>query len=1046
MSHDFMAFSREAYPSELHSRNPQHRFRCCNQSFFFFILLFLASVNTLRAYDIAPLHSVSSILPGSLESHAEATPLADNPNFTIRFANPQFNCSTGEYCLDVELQSDLLDQQLFGINVRFFYEDNILEFIDFRDFQGGYGPVAPNPPQVLTSPPAFGYNYFHFGSPGNGAADWVNGAVQLVDYNQPPLYISTTDWTKVFQVCFEMDDPAPDSTHFCPSIVLDLEQDPANGGYLAGDEGVVMTATTAVPGESTPAFEHVVQFNWHYTGDGQAPPYGDPEETTCIPFSCGMNITCPADITVSCGASTLPSETGYAVAEDNCPGVPVLTYVDTFLQGLCGNTETILRTWTASDSCGNLNNCIQIITIQNIGSICGAVYDDLGAPSGGIEIKLYTDQNANQVLDSGDSLLATWITDAITGSYSFNALPPCAYVVVESQPMGMGSLADTDVSPDPDGDDSADGPDNEIPVTVSPCESDSGNIFTDILCSPIFPVLPSDSICDGQSVTFSIDDLNIGSVNYSWDFGSGSMPSSASGIGPHTITYISTPGNLMDGAIVDITFSKTGCPDTTVQVSAVDINPYPDATINGSTEAGCYFSNRTFVPLQAEIPGASYSWNFGENAVPSTATGYGPHIVYYEQTGEKTVSLHIMPGDPGAQCPDSATIAFMIQACPAQISGIVKSETNQPIPNVNVRLYADADTNGVADNGTIIRSVFTNSVGSFSMGSLTPGNFVMVEMQPSGWYSMDDGDLTNDGDIVSNIDPLDNIIPVTLNPAELDAANFFTETPIAGSITGAVFDDLDNDQVPDPGEGLEGVLISLFQDVNLDGVADTPVPVQSSSSGADGQYTFASVPVGNYVMVETQPSGYASVKEFDASDDNDPVPNSNMTNDTLPVTITNAETDQHNYFLDHPACNLLVSNTNDSGSGSLRDVLECAADGDTIRFSPTLEGTTIMITSDRLLIDKNVTLYSECIPRITIGSQVVGLFDIGSGHTVKYINLNMVSGLSGNGGAAFNNYGDLKMKDVIVTRNSNLPPGEYLIQNHGSSQLWLEGVCQLLSD
>ena len=30
------------------------------------------------------------------------------------------------------------DQELFGMNVRFFYDDDILELIDFCDFLGGY--------------------------------------------------------------------------------------------------------------------------------------------------------------------------------------------------------------------------------------------------------------------------------------------------------------------------------------------------------------------------------------------------------------------------------------------------------------------------------------------------------------------------------------------------------------------------------------------------------------------------------------------------------------------------------------------------------------------------------------------------------------------------------------------------------------------------------------------------------------------------------------------------------------------------------------------
>ena len=969
-----------------------------------------------------------------------------NPNFTVRLANPQYNCTTEEYCVDVEFQSDIPDQQLFGMNVRFFYEDNLLEFIDFRDFQGGYGPVAPNPPTVLTSPAAFGYNYFHFGTPGNGAADWVNGAIQLVDESQPPIYISTTDWTKLYQICFSIDDPAPDSTGYCPAIVWDLEQNPANGGYLSGDEGVVMTATSSNPGESAPAFEHVVQFNWEYSGSGAAPPYGQPVETDCTPFSCGMNITCPADVTVNCGGSILPSITGTATAEDNCPGVPLITYADSLVNGTCGIQSQIFRRWTVTDSCSNIASCTQILTLQEMGSICGTVTNDLGQAISAVAIQLMRDVNANQLVDAGDVLVSTTYTDSISGSFCFSMLSPCAYVLREVQPAHYTDSLDVDQSPDPDGDDSGDGPDNEIPVTLLSCEADLDNHFIDIICPSEFPVLPQDTICENGQVSFEIEDLNIGSLTYTWDFGSGSLPSAGTGLGPHVVSYVSTPFNQNPGAIVDLTISKPGCPDTTAQVSLITVNPLADATINGSAAPGCYYTNRVFQPMQAQIPGATYLWNFGYHAVPATASGYGPHTIYYDTAGLKTVTLEVYPNAPGASCPDTSSLTFQINACPSQITGFVHDNSGNPITGVNVRLYADGDFNGLPDNNTVIRNVFTNTVGSFSMASLTPGNYVASQVQPQGWYSMDDGDMTEDNDIVINPDTLDNLIPVTLTPSELDAANFYIEGPIAGSISGNVFDDFDGDQIPDAGEGIANVLLVLYADVNTDGIADNNVPVATQSSQADGSFLFVSVPTSHYVLTESQPSGYVSVKDFDASNDGDVVSNTNMINDTLPVTISNAELDEHNYFIDEPSCSLLVTNTNDDGNGSLRAVIACAENGDTIRFHSSLEGMTILINSSRIILDKDLVIYSDWVPRITLASMVNGFFDVLAGHEVMFWKLDIISGLAGNGGAAFKNEGTLKLHDIHIRCNPLLPAGEYLIQNYPTSQLQMESDCQLQVD
>ena len=157
-----------------------------------------------------------------------------------------------------------------------------------------------------------------------------------------------------------------------------------------------------------------------------------------------------------------------------------------------------------------------------------------------------------------------------------------------------------------------------------------------------------------------------------------------------------------------------------------------------------------------------YSWDFGVGAVPATATGYGPHTVYYDTSGTKTVTLEINPDPPTAQCPDSASVTFLIYNCAAQIAGNVKSIADSPISGVNLRLYKDVDTNGIADNNVAVKSVFTTNLGNYSMAAVTPGNYVIVQVQPTGWLSADDGDLTDDGDIVANMDSLDNIIPVSL--------------------------------------------------------------------------------------------------------------------------------------------------------------------------------------------------------------------------------------------------------------------------------------------
>ena len=201
------------------------------------------------------------------------------PIITTRLANPVYDCISDQYCLDVEFQSNTENVQVFGMNVRFFYDDTFMELIGFSDFQPGYGPVMPDPPMIMTtlSPSAT----TNFGFPAPGIADFVNGAIQLVDESQPPIYLELVGWTKLFQICFTVEGTLPDSANFCPPVVWDLEANPTNGGYLPGDDGVVITIVDVPPAMSGPSTENVDQFNWAYSGPGTA-PFGAPEPTQCL--------------------------------------------------------------------------------------------------------------------------------------------------------------------------------------------------------------------------------------------------------------------------------------------------------------------------------------------------------------------------------------------------------------------------------------------------------------------------------------------------------------------------------------------------------------------------------------------------------------------------------------------------------------------------------------------------------------------------------------------------------------------------------------------
>ena len=75
-------------------------------------------------------------------------------------------------------------------------------------------------------------------------------------------------------------------------------------------------------------------------------------------------ITCPSDVTIECDVDTQPDYTGWPVALDNCYSTnSVLTYSDNSSLGACAPSQDILRTWTATDECGNSSQCVQSIVV-----------------------------------------------------------------------------------------------------------------------------------------------------------------------------------------------------------------------------------------------------------------------------------------------------------------------------------------------------------------------------------------------------------------------------------------------------------------------------------------------------------------------------------------------------------------------------------------------------------------------------------------------------------------------------------------------------------
>ena len=95
---------------------------------------------------------------------------------------------------------------------------------------------------------------------------------------------------------------------------------------------------------------------------------GDCQVTLTIVNDNGITITtAPADLTIDCDESTDPSNTGQLMAQTSCTsggGAVNITYSDVSDGQSC--PETVTRTWTVTDNCGNTETYSQDITIDDL--------------------------------------------------------------------------------------------------------------------------------------------------------------------------------------------------------------------------------------------------------------------------------------------------------------------------------------------------------------------------------------------------------------------------------------------------------------------------------------------------------------------------------------------------------------------------------------------------------------------------------------------------------------------------------------------------------
>jgi len=179
-------------------------------------------------------------------------------------------------------------------------------------------------------------------------------------------------------------------------------------------------------------------------------------------------------------------------------------------------------------------------------------------------------------------------------------------------------------------------------------------------------------------------------------------------------------------------------------------------------------------------------------------------------------------------------------------SGSQNTTTEEGIPNVDVYLYQDLNSNGVVDAGEPrLETVTTNASGYYLFADYPAGDYLVV---------VDTGDPDFPGSYVQTADPdvtLDSKHALTTDGVTaVDTVDFGYQPQGTSSIGDYVWNDVDGDGKQDTSEpGITGVVVTLYQDQDGDGVVDTEdAVVSTATTDANGGYLFDYLAAGNYIV------------------------------------------------------------------------------------------------------------------------------------------------------------------------------------------------------
>jgi protocatechuate 3,4-dioxygenase beta subunit/predicted transcriptional regulator len=397
-----------------------------------------------------------------------------------------------------------------------------------------------------------------------------------------------------------------------------------------------------------------------------------------------------------------------------------------------------------------------------------------------------------------------------------------------------------------------------VQVTQNGCVStESVTVFVDVFLNPKPEAGPDKAICLGESVTIG-GPADPNAIFQQWSTALGDIPGAFD-------PFITVNPTVTTKYYVTA-YNALGCPGKDSVV--VTVNPKPEANA-GLDKTIC---PGELVTLTASGSGgtAPYTYLWSNGAV-TQSINVNPLIT--------TIYTVTVTDANGCKDTDDATVNASTDRCASLGDYVWEDLDGDGQQDGNESGIAGVTVNLLNGSGVQIGTTTTDANGAYSFTGLVPGNYIVDFITPNGFTSS----LANQGNDATDSDanPVNGQSPVvTLTSGEtnntIDAG--FIEPASLGDY---VWEDLDGDGQQDGNEsGIPGVTVNLLN--------GSGVQIGSTTTDANGAYSFTGLAPGNYIVDFITPNGFTSSPANQGNDATDS--DANPVNGQSPVvTLTSGE-------------------------------------------------------------------------------------------------------------------------------------------------------------